>query len=343
MGASLAALTWARPGPAARWLTGEALAEVSVRLEGDDGPPGRRPRPAPRRLPRARGAGPPRGRPSASWNRPPRSASSACTPPSSTTRSSAPAAPSPRPSASSPGARAAILRTVLEGAGVPDLPPGWGAPSHATSARRRPHRPARGRRRPDRPSSTPRCWPRRAWSRPESSARPSEPPPRANPSPWTASPTSSPWNSGYAASSPAEAPAGPAPRHANAPYRRASPPREAPWARATRHSARQTAGSGAQGQVRPDPAGAGRSDGPASRSRGSVSRRARALRRGACAVGRGLLQGRTWSDGPWALGSRVGSGSWPSRACVRDGRASPGCGDLCPGRAPPSRVAGSVS
>ncbi|MZE79908.1 asparagine synthase, partial [Streptomyces sp. SID5475] len=30
--ASLAALAWCRPGPAARWLTGEALAEVSVRL-----------------------------------------------------------------------------------------------------------------------------------------------------------------------------------------------------------------------------------------------------------------------------------------------------------------------
>src|SRR5690606_11412863 len=31
--ASLAALSWCRPGPAARWLTGEALAEVSIRLE----------------------------------------------------------------------------------------------------------------------------------------------------------------------------------------------------------------------------------------------------------------------------------------------------------------------
>ena len=33
-----------------------------------------------------------------------------------------------------PGARAAILRRVLEGAGVSDLPPGWGAPSHASAA-----------------------------------------------------------------------------------------------------------------------------------------------------------------------------------------------------------------
>ncbi len=33
-----------------------------------------------------------------------------------------------------PGARAAILRTVLSGAGIKDLPPGWGATSHASSA-----------------------------------------------------------------------------------------------------------------------------------------------------------------------------------------------------------------
>lgn len=37
VGASLAALSWARPGPAARWLTGEALAEVSVRLQAGGG------------------------------------------------------------------------------------------------------------------------------------------------------------------------------------------------------------------------------------------------------------------------------------------------------------------
>ncbi|MER7172487.1 asparagine synthase, partial [Streptomyces mesophilus] len=33
VGASLAALTWVRPGPAARWMTVESLAEVSLRLE----------------------------------------------------------------------------------------------------------------------------------------------------------------------------------------------------------------------------------------------------------------------------------------------------------------------
>ncbi|SCE50902.1 Asparagine synthase [Streptomyces sp. Termitarium-T10T-6] len=32
-----------------------------------------------------------------------------------------------------PGARAAILRRVLGGAGIHDLPPGWGTPSQATS------------------------------------------------------------------------------------------------------------------------------------------------------------------------------------------------------------------
>ena len=53
MGASLAALTWARPGPAARWLTGEALAEVSVRLAGATTRARRRSRPASGRFPRA--------------------------------------------------------------------------------------------------------------------------------------------------------------------------------------------------------------------------------------------------------------------------------------------------
>lgn len=33
-----------------------------------------------------------------------------------------------------PGARAAVLRSVLAGAGVRDLPPGWGATSHLTQA-----------------------------------------------------------------------------------------------------------------------------------------------------------------------------------------------------------------
>ena len=77
-----------------------------------------------------------------SWSRPPRSAASGCTRRSSTTRSYGPAAPSRRRCGCSPGARAAILRTVLAGAGVHDLPPGWGAPSHASVGRGGPGRAA---------------------------------------------------------------------------------------------------------------------------------------------------------------------------------------------------------
>ncbi|MDG4865259.1 asparagine synthase, partial [Streptomyces sp. T-3] len=55
VGASLAALNWARPGPAARWLTGEALAEVSVRLEQAATRPGAGPGQRPGEL-RARAA-----------------------------------------------------------------------------------------------------------------------------------------------------------------------------------------------------------------------------------------------------------------------------------------------
>lgn len=44
--ASLAALTWSRPGPAAAWLTGEALAEVSIRLGTAAGRPRSRCAPA---------------------------------------------------------------------------------------------------------------------------------------------------------------------------------------------------------------------------------------------------------------------------------------------------------
>lgn len=102
--ASLAALTWSRPGPAARWLTGEALAEVAVRLQEAAIRPTsvQRPgRPAPvRRSPGTRPT-------SASWNRPPRCGASGCTPRSSTTRSYGPPGPCPNHCASSraPGPR----------------------------------------------------------------------------------------------------------------------------------------------------------------------------------------------------------------------------------------------
>ncbi|MFD9514805.1 asparagine synthase-related protein [Streptomyces mirabilis] len=134
VGASLAALTWARPGPAARWLTGEALAEVSVRLQGVAGRtgvvgPGQRPGDFRARAALARHAADLRVLEQAAEIR--------------FQRLHAPFLDNqvvracrelPEALRVQPGARAAILRTVLEGAGVADLPPGWGAPSHASSA-----------------------------------------------------------------------------------------------------------------------------------------------------------------------------------------------------------------
>ncbi|MET7702300.1 MULTISPECIES: asparagine synthase-related protein [unclassified Streptomyces] len=134
VGASLAALTWARPGPAARWLTGEALAEVSVRLQGASTGragvgPGQRPGDFRARAALARVAADLRVLEQAAEIR--------------FQRLHAPFLDNqvvracralPEALRVRPGARAEILRTVLEGAGVADLPPGWGAPSHASSA-----------------------------------------------------------------------------------------------------------------------------------------------------------------------------------------------------------------
>ncbi|WP_086730781.1 asparagine synthase-related protein [Streptomyces carpinensis] len=133
VGASLAALTWAGPGPAARWLTGEALAEVSVRLQGATGRsavgPGQRPGDYRARAALARHAADLRVLEQAAEIR--------------SQRLHAPFLDNqvvracrvlPEALRVRPGARAAILRTVLEGAGVRELPPGWGAPSHAPSA-----------------------------------------------------------------------------------------------------------------------------------------------------------------------------------------------------------------
>ncbi|MEU5704777.1 asparagine synthase-related protein [Streptomyces aurantiacus] len=132
VGASLAALTWARPGPAARWLTGEALAEVSVRLTGATTRasvgPGQRPGDFRARSALTRHAADLRILEQAAEVR--------------FQRLHAPFLDNqvvrachalPESLRVRPGARAAILRTVLEGAGVADLPPGWGAPSHASS------------------------------------------------------------------------------------------------------------------------------------------------------------------------------------------------------------------
>ncbi|MEV1080842.1 asparagine synthase-related protein [Streptomyces sp. NPDC050211] len=133
VGASLAALTWGRPGPAARWLTGEALAEVSVLLQGATNRsgvgPGQRPGDYRARAALSRQATNLRVLEQAAEIR--------------FQRLHAPFLDNqvvracralPEALRVRPGARAAILRTVLEGAGVTDLPPGWGAPSHASSA-----------------------------------------------------------------------------------------------------------------------------------------------------------------------------------------------------------------
>ncbi|MEV7797355.1 asparagine synthase-related protein [Streptomyces sp. NPDC087512] len=130
MEASLAVLTWAGPGPAARWLTGEALAEVSVRLQASTQRsgigPGQRPGDFRARAALARQAAEVRVLEQAAEIR--------------FQRLHAPFLDNqvvracralPEALRVRPGARAAILRTVLEGAGVSGLPSGWGAPTQA--------------------------------------------------------------------------------------------------------------------------------------------------------------------------------------------------------------------
>ncbi|MFC9932413.1 asparagine synthase-related protein [Streptomyces sp. NPDC127190] len=133
VGASLAALTWARPGPAARWLTGEALAEVSVLLqaaaEGSAAGPDRRPGDHRARAALARYAADLRILEQAAEIR-----SQRLHAPFLDNQVVRACRALPESLRVQPGARAAVLRTVLEGAGVTDLPPGWGAPSHASSA-----------------------------------------------------------------------------------------------------------------------------------------------------------------------------------------------------------------
>lgn len=129
--AALAALTWCRPGPAARWLTGEALAEVSRRLERAAAGRPREGRPGELRArgALARHAADQRVLEQAAEIRGQRlhapfydnQVVRACRALPETVRVK-------------PGARAAVLRTVLADAGVHDLPPGWGAPSQTTQA-----------------------------------------------------------------------------------------------------------------------------------------------------------------------------------------------------------------
>ncbi|GAA2964331.1 asparagine synthase-related protein [Streptomyces enissocaesilis] len=129
--ASLAALAWSRPGPAARWLTGEALAEVSVRLQGAATRPTsvQRPGEARARAALARAAADHRVFEQAAEVR-----SQRLHAPFLDNQVVRASRGLPEALRVQPGARAAILRTVLSGAGIKDLPPGWGATSHASSA-----------------------------------------------------------------------------------------------------------------------------------------------------------------------------------------------------------------
>ncbi len=129
--ASLAALTWCRPGPAARWLTGEALAEVSIRLQDAAARPAAAGRPGERRAAAAlaRAAADARVFEQAVEVRGQRlhlpfldnQVVRACQALPQTLRVR-------------PGARAAVLRDVLAGSGVRDLPAGWGATTRAAGA-----------------------------------------------------------------------------------------------------------------------------------------------------------------------------------------------------------------
>ncbi|NUV78021.1 asparagine synthase-related protein [Streptomyces fungicidicus] len=133
VGASLAALTWARPGPAARWLTGEALAEVSFRLAdaaARPGPgPGQRPGEFRARAALARHAADLRVLEQAAEVRFQRLHT-----PYLDNQVVRACRALPEALRVRPGARAEVLRTVLEGAGVTELPDGWGAPEPLAAA-----------------------------------------------------------------------------------------------------------------------------------------------------------------------------------------------------------------
>ncbi|WP_275557618.1 asparagine synthase-related protein [Streptomyces sp. 5-6(2022)] len=126
--ASLSALTWCRPGPAARWLTGETLAEVSVRLEDAAVRPVLLRRPGERRADAAlaRYAADHRVFEQAAEIR-----SQRLHAPFLDNQVVRACRALPEALRVQPGARAAVLRSVLAGAGVRELPAGWGATSHA--------------------------------------------------------------------------------------------------------------------------------------------------------------------------------------------------------------------
>lgn len=125
----VAALAWCRPGPAARWLTGEALAEVSVRLYDAAARPGAVGRPGERRARAAlaRAAADHRVFEQAVEVRGQRLHAPFLDNQVVRAAQALPALLRVRP-----GARAAVLRAVLAGSGVRDLPPGWGAATYAS-------------------------------------------------------------------------------------------------------------------------------------------------------------------------------------------------------------------
>ncbi|MEV4950209.1 asparagine synthase-related protein [Streptomyces sp. NPDC053755] len=129
--ASLSALTWSRPGPAARWLTGEALAEVSVRLQRAATLPTsvQRPGEARARAALARASADHRVLEQAAEIR-----SQRLHAPFLDNQVVRACRALPESLRVQPGARADVLRTVLAGAGVHDLPSGWGAPNPAVPA-----------------------------------------------------------------------------------------------------------------------------------------------------------------------------------------------------------------
>ncbi|GAA3852477.1 asparagine synthase-related protein [Streptomyces sedi] len=127
LGASLAALAWCRPGPAARWLTGEALAEVSIRLDAVAASPrsammAGRPGVRRARAVLARHAADQRVFEQATELRHQRLHA-----PFYDNQVVRACQALPESVRVQPGARADVLRAVLDGAGVRDLPPGWGA------------------------------------------------------------------------------------------------------------------------------------------------------------------------------------------------------------------------
>ncbi|MFE0738765.1 asparagine synthase-related protein [Streptomyces sp. NPDC058855] len=129
--ASLSALAWSRPGPAARWLTGEALAEVSVRLHRAATLPTsvQRPGEARARAALARAAADHRVLEQAAEIRGQRLHA-----PFLDNQVVRACRDLPESLRVQPDARAGVLRTVLAGAGIHDLPPGWGAPHPAVPA-----------------------------------------------------------------------------------------------------------------------------------------------------------------------------------------------------------------